>query len=108
MKRRARSGEAQAAQHRPPVVMHHRLKPRGGARRAEYEEEVEPKHVDFSFSLDADAAELLLDVLRQEEEHVLEDARMYQRGDEKTWLRSHAALIARIRETIAAGSKTVP
>jgi hypothetical protein len=26
-----RSGEAQAAQHRPPVVMKHRLTPRGGS-----------------------------------------------------------------------------
>ena len=102
-----RSGEAQAAQHRPPVVHHHRLEPRGGARRSAYEEEVEPKRVAFEFTLDADAAELLLDVLREHEEHVLEDARMYQHGDEKTWLRSHAAFLARIRETIAAGSKAV-
>ena len=41
-----RSGEAQAAQHRPPVVHHHRLEPRGGARRSAYEEEVEPEPTD--------------------------------------------------------------
>ena len=37
-----RSGEAQAAQHRPPTTHHHRLEPRGGARsrQAEYLEEI--------------------------------------------------------------------
>jgi hypothetical protein len=32
-----RSGEAIAAQHRPPVVMRHRLQPRGGARNIQAE-----------------------------------------------------------------------
>ena len=65
------------------------------------------KRIAFAFSLSEEETEVLLDLLQEQIERVLADAKNHDPtyDDDREWLMKHAAMIAHMRATISTSSR---